>query len=87
MIIRVLPGSRMTGDWSIRSGDGNIRLSLPEGFAADLDLSTGDGRIRVDYPISIEKIKSENKLAGRLNAGGKSLRIRAGDGDITIENQ
>ena len=87
MIIKVIPGSKMMNDWSIRSGGGNIRVSLPEDFAADLDASTGDGRIRVDYPVSSERARSENKLTGKLNAGGRLLRIRTGDGDITIEKQ
>lgn len=85
--IKVLTGSKMMRDWSIRTGDGNIQLSLPESFAADLDVSTGDGQIRVDYPVTVSKSKSEHKLAGKLNAGGKLLHIQTGDGDITIEKQ
>ena len=34
---RLLEGSRMLTRWSLRSGDGNITLRLPEDFQADLE--------------------------------------------------
>lgn len=83
--IKALSGSRVTREWSIQSGDGDIRISLPESLAANLDVSTSDGQIRVEYPVTVEKSRSEHKLAGKLNGGGNSLRIQSGDGDITIE--
>ncbi len=36
--------------WMLRTGDGNIRLRLPDSFAADLDAHTGDGNVKVDFP-------------------------------------
>jgi len=77
-------GSRMEKDWSIRSGDGNVRLILPEGFAATLDASTSDGRIDSEQPITMEGSSSKNRLTGKLNNGGYRLRIQTGDGNINI---
>src|SRR5690348_3469600 len=44
---RVNSGSKMTEDWSMRSGDGDVDLRLPDNFAADLNLHTGDGHIQL----------------------------------------
>ena len=83
--IKALPGSRVMRPWFVQSGDGDVRISLPEGFAANVDLSTSDGQIRVEHPIALERSTSEHKLAGKLNGGGNYFRIKTGDGDITIE--
>jgi hypothetical protein len=77
-------GSKMERDWSIRSGDGNVRLILPEGFAATLDASTSDGRIDSEQPVTVEGSSSKNHLTGKLNSGGYRLRIQTGDGNINI---
>lgn len=77
-------GSRMDRDWSIRSGDGNVRLILPEGFAATLDASTSDGRIDSEHSVTMEGSSSKNRLTGKLNNGGYRLRIQTGDGNISI---
>ncbi len=74
----------MESDWSIRSGDGNVRLLLPEGFAATLDLGTGDGNIDSEQPVTTEGSSSKKHMLGKLNGGGYRLRIQTGDGDINI---
>ena len=42
------PGSRTDSDWDVTTGDGSIRVEVPEGFGAEVDARTGDGRVRVD---------------------------------------
>ena len=77
-------GSRMNAEWSIRSSDGDVRLRLPEGFAADLDITTGDGQITNDYPVTMQGRLSRHRLMGKMFNGGELLRIRTSDGDVTI---
>jgi hypothetical protein len=77
-------GSRMNTEWSIRSTDGDVHLRLPEGFAADLDITTGDGRIANDYPVTMQGRVSSHRLVGKMFNGGELLRIRTSDGDIAI---
>lgn len=82
----VNPGSKMGGPWRFESGDGNVTIRIPEGFAADLDAHTGDGNISVRLPVTTTGFKSsENDFRGKLNGGGLPLRIHTGDGSIRIE--
>lgn len=72
-------------NWSLRSGDGAVRLRLPEDFRADLDAKTGDGEIRVAVPMNGSEQKSEHAVRGKINGGGIPLELETGDGDIRIE--
>jgi hypothetical protein len=81
--IRVAPGSAMAEDWSLRTSDGSVDVSLPEAFAADLDIRTSDGHISSDFPLTVQK-HSEGTLAGKLNGGGRRLTIRTSDGSVRI---
>jgi hypothetical protein len=78
-------GSKMAGEWSLRSGDGSVTLRLPDGFSAELDAHTGDGTISSQLPISVSGAISRSTLRGNLNKGGATLMVRTGDGSIRIE--
>jgi DUF4097 and DUF4098 domain-containing protein YvlB len=81
----VRSGSAMKSGWTLRTGDGNIQLRLPENFAADVDAHTGDGHVRSDIPITANVTTGrENDLRGKINGGGQTLSIRTGDGRIEI---
>ena len=80
------PGSEPGDDWSISTGDGSVTLDLPDAFNADLDARTGDGRIAVE-DITVAGVTgkmSKNSLRGHLGSGGRLVRIRTGDGSITL---
>lgn len=78
-------GSRMTSEWSIRTGDGHVTLRLPAALAADLDVHTGDGHIQSDLPVTVSGSHNEHELRGKLNAGGPPLIVRTNDGSIRLE--
>jgi DUF4097 and DUF4098 domain-containing protein YvlB len=82
----VSQGSKMNSGWSAISGDGNVTVSLPEGFSADLDAHTGDGHINVDFPVTVQGSVRENEIRGKVNGGGQNLEIRSGDGNITLRH-
>ena len=85
-------GSRTDGEWDVTTGDGDIRVEVPEGFGAEVDARTGDGRVRID---SITKARGENRddhddsesVTGRLGGGGKPLRLRTSSGSITVKRR
>ena len=84
--VRAAAGSAPAADWDINTGDGSVTLELPEDFAAELDAHTGDGRIHMQ-DITVSNVTGQigrNSLRGRLGAGGHTLRVRTGDGSITL---
>jgi DUF4097 and DUF4098 domain-containing protein YvlB len=85
--IHAEPGSTPNADWDITTGDGSVTLAVPDGFAAELDAHTGDGGIRME-DITLSNVTGKigrNTLRGRLGAGGPNVRLRTGDGSITLK--
>lgn len=81
---RALPGSVVSSDWSIRTGDGSVTLQLPDNFAADVDLRTGDGHINVSLPVTVQGNLGDKNIHGKLNGGGNLVSVHTGDGSIRI---
>ena len=93
MTIRAEGGSTAAGDWDITTGDGSVTLEIPDGFNGELDAHTGDGGVHVNDVTLTDTSTSgdeerhsrrKNSVRGRLGSGGKSVRIRTGDGSITL---
>jgi DUF4097 and DUF4098 domain-containing protein YvlB len=82
---RAQAGSTMASNWELRTGDGGVRLQIPENFAADVDLHTSDGHINVDLPVAVEGRLGERNIHGKMNGGGNLLTIHTGDGSISID--
>jgi len=83
--IRAEKGTDPSGDWDISSGDGAVTLDLPDGFNGDLDASTGDGRLRVEgLALTGSVAGDKHRLQGRLGGGGHAIRVRTGDGSVTL---
>lgn len=85
IVYRADPGTRMTEDWDITTGDGGVSLYLPSDFGAELDAHTGDGAIRNDLDLTASRDNSRRTVRGRIGAGGPQLRIRTGDGSIRLK--
>lgn len=77
-------GSKLASAWSLETGDGAVTLRVPHDITALLDVRTGDGHINVQLPITVSGRLSGRQLVGELNGGGPPLRIRTGDGSITL---
>lgn len=78
-------GSRTASYWRLKSGDGSVRLRLPDGFGAELDVATGDGSVNVDFPVTVYGGRIQRShIHGKLNGGGGILEVRTGDGSIHI---
>jgi DUF4097 and DUF4098 domain-containing protein YvlB len=87
IIYRAQAATSMADDWDITTGDGAILLYLPPDFSAELDAHTGDGGIRNDLEITAVSTGEINRrtVRGRIGGGGRQLRIRTGDGAITLK--
>lgn len=86
VVYRAEPGSAMSDDWDITTGDGTVSVYLPPDFGAELDAHTGDGAIRseIDGIESRSRESARRTLRGKIGVGGKTLRIRTGDGSIRL---
>lgn len=90
--LQVEADTEMAEDWDVRTGDGTVVLALPGDFNAQLDAETRDGSVRASHPA----VKSEQRegndreerrraLKATLGSGGKTIKVRTGDGSIRIE--
>jgi putative adhesin len=86
IVYRALDGTEMSDDWEITTGDGAVLIYLPPGLGAELDAHTGDGGIRNDLNVTTGSAGeiSRRTVRGRLGEGGRRIRIRTGDGSITL---
>lgn len=85
--LEALAGSAMKTDWSIDTGDGAINVVVPSDFNAQLDAYSGDGRITVAGVGTATPSDGGDMPArfnGALGTGGPTLRLRTGDGPITV---
>ena len=85
--VRAETGSTSGADWDISTGDGSVTLELPDGFGAELDAHSGDGGIRM-HDITVSKVSGEirrNTVRGQIGSGGRMVRVRTGDGSITLK--
>jgi len=76
-------GTVLEEDWLVTTGDGSIRASLPAALSAEIDARTGDGRISADE-LGLTTSDSRRELRGTLGAGGRQLKLRTGDGSISL---
>ena len=85
--INAAAGSATDADWSITTGDGAVVLAVPDGFGGELDAHTGDGRITM-HEVTLADVTGQigkSSVRGRLGAGGHAVRVRTGDGSITLK--
>jgi hypothetical protein len=71
------------GDWSVQTGRGDIELTLGNA-ACTIDAQTGAGLVRSDLRIEGANGSDPHRLAGRINGGGHSVSLQAGEGEIRI---
>ena len=84
--VHAQPGSSAASDWEVTSGDGAVTLEIPDDFSTNLDAHTGDGGIHLDG-VSVTNVTgsiSRNTVRGQIGSGGGSVRVRTGDGSITL---
>ena len=78
------PGSVVKSGWSIETGDGSVTVRVPSDLRADLDARTGDGHLSVRLPSLQKSGSGDHYVNGRIGGGGLPLKVRTGDGSVTI---
>ncbi len=91
--LRVDADTKMTEDWDVQTADGSVTLTLPSAFDGELDAETRDGSVRANHPaVTNESREGDDReerrrtLKATLGSGGRTLRVRTGDGTIRIES-
>ena len=91
------PDTVMAENWDLATSDGSVVVTLPGIFNAELDAETSDGTVTSDHP-SLSDARDDRRddedrrerrerrrvLRSRMGDGGKTFRIRTGDGSIRI---
>src|SRR5262245_9475409 len=82
--IQALIPDDVVGDVKLQTSAGNIELSLSATAAVDIDASTSGGEIFSRLPLEANDVDSEH-LRGKLNGGGKSVKLETSAGNITLK--
>jgi DUF4097 and DUF4098 domain-containing protein YvlB len=79
-----IPGA-VVGDVKLETSAGSIDLSVPANAGLTIDANTSVGEVFSQLPIEGTRIDREH-LRGKLNGGGKSVRLETSAGNITIKS-
>jgi hypothetical protein len=87
----MLLGRQAKGGITIRNAGGDVLLTLPSDFQADVDLEvedageTEDTLIRSDFPgVAVTRGDDLQRASGLLNGGGPRLLVRTSSGSIRL---
>ena len=76
-----------SGDWpgeaTFESHNGSVTVRVPETMDADVSLRTDRGSVRTDLAIDAHTDERRH-LAGRLGAGGRTLRLETDNGSVRL---
>lgn len=73
-----------TEDFSLRSVSGDIVLTLPRDFNADLSLSTVSGELDSEFPMTLNGRASRRRIEARIGQGGRELSVSTVSGDVRL---
>ena len=94
-LLEVTPDTPM----SFTTFNGDVDLSLPSGFGAELRMQTGQGDIYTDFEVVTKptqarvereerdngfRVRMEREVQGTIGAGGAELRFKTVNGDIYL---
>ncbi|MBO0694899.1 MAG: DUF4097 family beta strand repeat protein [Verrucomicrobia bacterium] len=82
--IRASIPADVVGDVNLQTSAGNIDLLLSATATVDIDASASVGEIFSGLELETSDVDSEH-LRGKLNGGGKSVKLKTSAGNITIE--
>jgi len=82
-----LDGPRWDGaGLDVQTTNGGVRMTLPDGYNAELVAETSNGGLSVDFPITVQgQISGINRrISTTLGSGGPRLQVRTVNGGVTI---
>ena len=83
---------RLSGDrWDgagldVETRNGGVRMSVPDGYSAELETGTVNGRVRIDFPVMVRGSIGRD-IRTTLGSGGARIRAMTRNGGVTIERR
>jgi DUF4097 and DUF4098 domain-containing protein YvlB len=81
--VHLTGSSAAEGGIDLRTTNGSVRLTLPEGFPANLEARTVNGGIQSQIPLTVQGRIGRNVNA-QMGGGGPPIRLRTTNGGISI---
>jgi hypothetical protein len=78
---------RLDGDMEFTTGNGSVRVTVPEGFNGDLTADTGNGHFVTDFPMTLQGRFREGHVRGTIGNGGRRVRMTSGNGRIELRKR
>jgi len=67
----------------VETRNGGVKLSIPEGYSAELETGTVNGRVNIDFPVTVQG-QIGRSIETRLGSGGAPIRVTTRNGGVTI---
>jgi DUF4097 and DUF4098 domain-containing protein YvlB len=67
-----------------RTGNGNVIVTVPADFEAEVDARSGHGTLRSAFPMLVEGRLDPQHVRGTIGKGGRRVRLSSGNGDLVI---
>lgn len=77
----------LEGDMEFTTGNGSVRVTVPDGFSGDLSADTGNGHFVTDFPMTLQERFREGHVRGTIGAGGRRVRLSSGNGRIELRKR
>ena len=82
-----LDGRQWQGEGlDVATTNGGVRMTLPEGYNAELSAETRNGGLSIDFPVTVQgRLTGINRrIVTTLGAGGPRLQVRTVNGGVSI---
>jgi hypothetical protein len=66
--------------------NGSVRMSLPQNFSAQVQVSTVNGRLNVDFPVTVSG-EIGKTMSFQLGSGGPLVEAKTRNGSVTISRK
>lgn len=75
---------RLDGDMEFTTGNGAVRVYVPDGFNGELRADTGNGHFTTDFPLTLQGRFRQGHVRGTIGNGGRRVRLSSGNGRIEL---
>ena len=70
----------------VETRNGGVKVSIPEGYSAELETGTVNGRININFPVTVQGQLGRN-IETTLGEGGAPVRVKTRNGGVTISQR